>query len=95
MTRGPADYSMRPRVWSAGAVLAALCPVALLAACGSGSERGPGGVSEGEAAALDEGAEMLDKQQIPEGAIPPIEAPTAAPAAQSSKAQSVPAEATD
>ena len=86
---------MRPRIWSAGALLAALSPVLLVAACGSGSERGPGGVSEGEAAALDEGAEMLDKQQIPEGAIPPIEAPKAAPAAQNSKAENAPAEATE
>ena len=59
------------RAWSAGVLL----PAALLSACGTGSETGPGGVTEGEAAALDEIAEELDKQQIPEGAIPPVDLP--------------------
>lgn len=36
----------------------------LLAACGSGTEAGPGGVSVDEAEALDQAAEMLDSQRL-------------------------------
>ncbi|MEL7445378.1 MAG: hypothetical protein AAGK02_06135 [Pseudomonadota bacterium] len=44
-----------------------------LAACdqGPGSD-GPGAVSEGEAQALDEAAEMLDARQLPPEAIPEL-----------------------
>lgn len=68
-----ADQGQRSSVWSAGAALLALT----LAACGTGSETGPGGVSEGEARALDEAAEKLDKQQLPESAVPPVDLPVA------------------
>lgn len=56
---------------------ALLVPVLLLiAACDSGgTTSGPGAVSEGEAAALDEAAEMLEERQLPEGVLPPLEAP--------------------
>jgi len=41
----------------------------LLAACGSGDDDpGPGGVTVGEAKALDEAAEMLDAQRLPQNA---------------------------
>ena len=46
-----------------GAVLAALL-AGLATGCGPGeNDPGPGGVTVGEARALDEAAEMLDKQQ--------------------------------
>ncbi len=49
--------------------------VLALAACGGGgSDTGPGAVSEGEAQALDEAAEMLDERRLP-----PEVLPTAAP----------------
>jgi len=49
-------------------VLAALL---LLAACGQrDSDPGPGGVSVGEARALDEAAAMLEQQRLPPAAIP-------------------------
>ena len=58
------------------ALFAALAPTLLLAACDSpGGGSGPGAVSEGEARALDEAAEMLDERQLPEGTLPPIEQP--------------------
>lgn len=42
----------------------------LLAACGpADNEPGPGGVTVGEARALDEAAEMLDQRRLPPGAL--------------------------
>ena len=42
----------------------------LLAGCGQNdTDPGPGGVTVGEARALDEAAEMLDEQQLPEEAL--------------------------
>jgi hypothetical protein len=44
----------------------------LLAGCGpSDTDPGAGGVTVGEARALDEAAEMLDQQRLPEEALPP------------------------
>lgn len=51
-----------------------LLPLALvgLAACDGGGARAPGGVSEGEAKALEDAAEMLDEQRsLPPEALPP------------------------
>ncbi len=50
-----------------------------LAACNPSSGGAPGAVSEGEASALEEAAEMLDERQLPEGALPPIDAPASDP----------------
>ncbi len=53
-----------------------------LAACSS--ESGPGGVTAGEAQALDDAAEMLEAQRLPDSALRPPAAqpaPTASPAA--------------
>ena len=49
-----------------------LLPVALLlASCGpNDTDPGPGGVTVGEARALDEAAEMLDEQRLPAEALP-------------------------
>lgn len=48
----------------------ALLPLTLLAACGpSDSDPGPGGVTVGEAKALDDAAEMLDHRRLPPGAV--------------------------
>jgi hypothetical protein len=45
--------------------------VALLAGCGAGdNDPGPGGVTVGEARALDEAAEMLDARRLPDEALP-------------------------
>lgn len=44
-----------------GVLLAAI----LLSACGSDGDPGPGGVTRGEAEALDEAAEMLDARKLP------------------------------
>jgi hypothetical protein len=47
-----------------------------LAACGPTAETGPGGVSEGEARALDDAAQKLDRQQqLSKDAVPPIDLP--------------------
>lgn len=48
------------------AALALLALTALLAACGpSDNDPGPGGVTVGEARALDEAAEMIEERRIP------------------------------
>jgi hypothetical protein len=68
--------------------LPALSLALLLMACGAGdNDPGPGGVTVGEARALDEAAEMLDAQRLPEGA-----SPTAEPSGEASKPASQPAE---
>lgn len=46
-----------------------------LAACGSEGASAPGGVSDGEAKALEEAASMLDERRLPSGALPPEAAP--------------------
>lgn len=47
----------------------------LLAGCGpNDTDPGPGGVTVGEARALDEAAEMLDEQRLPAKALPPAKA---------------------
>jgi hypothetical protein len=70
-TVGPASLP-RPRS-SPRARLARLWPalaLALLAACGQrDTDPGPGGVSVGEARALDEAASMLDQQRLPPAAL--------------------------
>lgn len=58
-----------------------LAAILLLAACGKAdNEPGPGGVTVGEARALDEAAEMIEGQRLPpELAQPPVAPqPTAA-----------------
>lgn len=48
----------------------ALSLIALLAACGpADNDPGPGGVTVGEARALDEAAEMLEARRLPPEAI--------------------------
>ena len=53
-----------------------------LAGCGSGeNDPGPGGVTVGEARALDEAAQMLDERQVPPEALrtaPPMPQPDGA-----------------
>jgi hypothetical protein len=58
-----------------------LLPLLLLAACGqSDSDPGPGGVTVGEARALDEAAAMLDKRRLPpEATVAPPPTPSKAP----------------
>jgi hypothetical protein len=53
----------------------------LLAGCGpNDTDPGPGGVTVGEARALDEAAEMLDEQRLPAGALPtPAQGETTTP----------------
>ena len=56
----------RFRAGRARALPAALAAGLLLASCGPGdNDPGPGGVTVGEARALDEAAEMLDAQRVP------------------------------
>lgn len=45
--------------------------VLALAACGGGGASAPGGVSEGEAKALDKAAAMLEQRRLPPQALPP------------------------
>ena len=42
-----------------------------LAACGGESQSGAGGVTAGEAKALDEAAEMIEQQRLPDDALRP------------------------
>jgi hypothetical protein len=72
------------RAGRAGALLA--CAAALaLAGCGNDNDPGPGGVTAGEARALDDAAEMLEQQRLPAEASP---AAAALPAAGPSPAAS-------
>ena len=50
-----------------------------LTACNDSGGTGPGGVSEGEAQALDEAAEMLDARRLPEGTLPTVATPPSDP----------------
>ena len=59
-----------------------LAACALLAACGDGGAQAPGGVSEGEAQALDEAAEMRDQRRLPPEALPPEAGPSPIPTAE-------------
>ena len=53
--------------------------LALLAGCGkSDNDPGPGGVTVGEARALDEAADMIEKRALPGNALPTPAAPTPA-----------------
>ncbi len=48
-----------------------------LAACGQDNDSGPGGVTAGEAKALDEAAEMIEAQRLPADVLrmpPPVTA---------------------
>jgi len=59
-------------------LLGALPAALVLAGCGpNDTDPGPGGVTVGEARALDEAAEMLDEQRLPERALP---SPASSPA---------------
>lgn len=51
-------------------ILVPLAICALLGGCGEAeTDPGPGGVTVGEARALDEAAEMLDQQRLPDEAL--------------------------
>ena len=63
--------------------LVPLLALLLLSACSSSDEgRTAGGVSQAEAAALDDAAEVLDQQRLPADAVPAAQpvAPASAPA---------------
>ena len=50
----------------------------LLSGCGNADESGPGGVTTAESKALDEAAEMIEQQRLPQEALrPPAPADTA------------------
>lgn len=79
--------------------LSLLMPLALAAALAACSKQdnapGPGGVSMGEARALDEAAEMVEGQRLPAEAMPaqPVSASQAAPAANTAAKPAAPATA--
>lgn len=57
---------------TAARALPPLAALALLAACGKPDNApGPGGVTVGEAKALDEAAEMLEKRRLPDAVLAP------------------------
>lgn len=61
------------------ALLICALAAALLVSCGSGDDDpGPGGVTAGEARTLDEAAEMLDAQRLPQETLD-TPAPESAP----------------
>lgn len=72
---------MARRLTLAAALALALAPG--LSACGDEGAKAPGGVSPGEAKALDEAAAMLEERKLPPEAVPTDAAtatPTPAPA---------------
>ena len=63
--------------------LAAMAGLALaLAGCGSEGANAPGGISEGEAKALEDAASMLDERRLPPDALPPDAQPPEGQAAE-------------
>jgi hypothetical protein len=58
---------------SAYRAAALIALVAAISACNEQGGSAPGAVSEGEAQALEEAAEMLDERQLPEGVLPPVD----------------------
>ena len=68
-----------PKAGALAARALALAPALIvIAACDSGTgSSGPGAVSEGEARALDEAAEMLEERGLPDGVLPPTGTPAA------------------
>jgi hypothetical protein len=70
------------RASRAAALLVCASAVAL-AGCGNDNDPGPGGVTVGEARALDEAAEMLEQQRLPDDAGP---SPSSSPEAESTAA---------
>jgi len=62
-----------------------LAAALLAAACGPAeTDPGPGGVTVGEAKALDEAAEMLEQRRLPPEALPSPAQPGASPSATAS-----------
>jgi len=69
----------------------ALIALAALAACSkSDNAPGPGGVTIGEARALDEAAEMIEQRRLPQEALHPV-SPSPAPSATPSSSAEAPA----
>ena len=62
---------MRRRIQLAAPIL-----LFALSGCGQSADTSPGEVSEGEARALDEAAEMLEERRLPDGALPPLDSAT-------------------
>lgn len=66
---------------------AALALPLALAACGDEGASAPGGVSPGEAKALEDAASMLDERQLPPEALPTDAATAPAPQASGAAAE--------
>ncbi len=66
------------RVRSARHTITITAATLALCACGGNSSSAPGAVSEGEAEALEEAAQMLDERRLPEGALPEVTPPQSA-----------------
>ncbi len=78
--------------WVTAAGLSAA--ILALAACNPSTGSAPGAVSEGEAAALEEAAEMLDERRLPEGTLPPIDGPLPTEQSGDTPAEAAPTEDT-
>jgi hypothetical protein len=62
--------------------LAALMALLALTTCGRNDQSGPGGVTARESQALDDAAETIEKQRLPEDAVrAPAPSPPPAPSA--------------
>ena len=82
-TKMPGGKAAPVRAWAW--TVPALSLLLGLTACGQAdNDPGPGGVTVGEARALDEAAEMLDSQRLPADAL--AASPTASPSAAASEA---------
>ncbi len=66
-------HNLRKNRWLSGVLL--IGGAGLLCACGQGeNDPGPGGVTVGEARALDEAAEMLEARRLPSQLLTPTPA---------------------
>ena len=65
----------------------AVLGVVTLSACDSGNGASPSALSEGEEAALEEAAKMLDEKRLPEGAMPDVNPPAPAEPSEQNSAE--------
>ncbi|TRD11198.1 hypothetical protein FGU71_04580 [Erythrobacter insulae] len=65
----------QPARWRPGLFAGLAVSCVMLPACDNSGGTAPGAVSEGEARALEEAAEMLDEKRLPQGVVPDPDAP--------------------
>nr|WP_298931571.1 hypothetical protein [uncultured Erythrobacter sp.] len=74
---GANSHGRQHSCWRLGMGVALCAAGIALSACGNSGGTAPGAVSEGEARALEEAAEMLEERRLPDGVVPDPDSPVA------------------